>query len=79
MSIFNFYGICGIKRMVFNSNRNGMFKNRFSYLKIGTIFLIICSFSWTQDPEPPEEFEFNISIYQSFYFFLESDIEFFYG
>ena len=61
--------------MSFISNRNSMFRNWFSYLKTGATFFIICAFSWAQDPEPPEEFEFNISIYQSFYFFLESDID----
>ena len=30
---------------------------------------------FSQDSDPPEEFEFNISIYQSFYFFLESDVD----
>ena len=61
--------------MSFISNRNSMFRNWFSYLNTGAIFFIICAFSWAQDPEPPEEFEFNVSIYQSFYFFLESDID----
>jgi hypothetical protein len=57
-----------------NSNGNSISKNGFSYIKMGLIFFILCALSLAQDPEPPEEFEFNISIYQSFYFFLESDI-----
>ena len=58
---------------MFESNRKCVFNNRFSILKIGIISLFILAFSFAQ--EPPEDFEFNISIYQSFYFFLESDID----
>ena len=65
----------GLKRMSFISNINNMFRGDFFYLKKGIVFFLICAFSLAQDPEPPEEFEFNISIYQSFYFFLESDID----
>ena len=40
------------------------------YLFIG---ILISGVLYSQDPPP--EFEFNISIYQSFYFFINSDID----
>ena len=40
------------------------------YLFIGILFSGVL---YSQDPPP--EFEFNISIYQSFYFFINSDID----
>ena len=55
------------------SYRNIMSNWRFSYFRIGLFYLIISSFAITQDQ--PEEFDFNISIYQSFYFFLEATID----
>ena len=61
--------------MLSYSNRNIMSNWKYAYLKISIIILAVSSFAFSQDPEPPEEFEFNISIYQSFYFFLESDID----
>ena len=46
-----------------------------TYLKISLTLLAMFTLGFSQDSDPPEEFEFNISIYQSFYFFLESDID----
>ena len=50
-----------------------MSKRVISILKVGIISLFLFTFGLSQ--EPPEHFEFEISIYQSFYFFLESDID----
>ena len=58
---------------MFESNRKCVFNKGISIFKIGIISLFISAFSFAQ--EPPEDFEFNISIFQSFYFFLESDID----
>ena len=58
--------------MIVQSNGKSAF-NRLSIFKIGFIVLFLSNFSFSQDP--PEDFDFNISIFQSFYFFLESDID----
>ena len=63
----------GLMKMIFKSNRTGVSNSGFSIFKIGLVSLILCSFSFSQDA--PEDFEFNVSIFQSFYFFLESDID----
>ena len=60
-------------KMIVKSNGIGVSKKVISILKIGIISLFIFTFGFSQ--EPPEDFEFEISIYQSFYFFLESDID----
>ena len=59
--------------MIVQSNRIGVSKRVVSIFKIGIMFLFIFAFGLSQ--EPPEDFEFEISIFQSFYFFLESDID----
>ncbi len=41
--------------------------------RYSVIFLVFCGTVFSQDA--PEEFDFNISIYQSFYFFINSDID----
>ena len=43
-------------------------------IKRSFLFILI-SFSLVYTQDPPPEFEFNISIYQSFYFFLEANID----
>ena len=51
------------------------FKNTF-YLMIKQYFFVLfflLGLVFSQDP--PEEFNYNISIYQSFYFFINSDID----
>ena len=58
--------------MVFKSNRKRVLK-KLSIFKIGFLALFLSNLTFSQ--EAPEEFDFNISIYQSFYFFLESDID----
>ena len=59
--------------MIFKSNRRSVSERKDSIFKIGLAFLFIFTLGFPQDP--PEHFEFEISIYQSFYFFLESDID----
>ena len=60
--------------MFIYSYRNIISNWKKTYLKISLTLLAMFTLGFSQDSDPPEEFEFNISIYQSFYFFLESDI-----
>ena len=40
-----------------------------------SILFVLISLSLVYSQDPPPEFEFNISIYQSFYFFLDANID----
>ena len=52
----------------------GALKNKYYSTKQYLILLVLFSATlYSQDP--PSEFDFNISIYQSFYFFINSDID----